>query len=174
MYLDPSYTYFSKFENWGDSQVLDDCISMMYEYIYQRDLVEPFQVEEMKERIDGIIPDTGDFSTPLTSFAVDACCAFYDAIDYLSDKDVEKIVNVSVYCRDTVDMFIQLKDDLNSTDPNLEYKIAFSSFMVYELDRQRKLLKELRKITVMNDKIIAQLKESVNKKGIVELALLTI
>lgn len=169
--LYPNYMRFQDLNNWGDHNVLKESISIMHQYLFKPELFKTDEIKELIERIDLITPNTEEFTDITTSFALDACNSIYDTLNYLVDKDIEHVVDVATYARDTVDMFVQEKSDLKSNDPGLEIKIENDQFMIAEKMRQRKLLKRIRRIDFerLNDRVVDSLRD---KQKIIDLDLL--
>jgi uncharacterized protein YjaG (DUF416 family) len=75
-------------------------------------------------KCEKIIPDTENFESPLTSAALDAAVAVTNALEYCLDNEDKKIDEVATVARDTVDLYIQDRDNLDYQDPNFEEKIS--------------------------------------------------
>jgi hypothetical protein len=159
--LYPNYVAFQKINNWGDHSILQEGIALIRQYLIKEDLFDVDEITNVIESINEITPSTEDFSGIITSFALDACTAVLDTLEFLVDKNPEHIADVATYARDTVDMYIQEKDDLNANDPMIEEKIAKDPFMVKEKSIQRELLKKLTviKVETLTDNKIESLKD---------------
>jgi uncharacterized protein len=159
--LYPNYVVFQKINNWGNPDVLQEGIALIRQYLIKEDLFESDEINSVIEQVDQITPNTEDFSGITTSFALDACTSVLSTLNFILDKDTEHIADVATYARDTVDMYIQEKGDLDANDPTIETRIEFDSFMIKEKNRQRELLKKLAAIEIINvtDKMIEGLKD---------------
>ncbi len=80
--------------------------------------------------VETITPDTENFNDIYVSFALDACSSVYSSLSFIIDHNDEHIIDVVTYARDTVDMFIQEKEDLSPSDSALEEKIKSDIAMV--------------------------------------------
>lgn len=169
--LYPNYVFFQNLVHWGNHDILQDAISVIRQYLFKDDLFSKEDIEDVMERIDLVTPDTEDFVGITTSFALDACTSIYGTLSYILDKNIDHVVDVASVALDTVDMFIQEKDDLNANDRDIEMKIANDPFMIAEKAGQRELLQKLSglKFDRVTDEIIESLK---NKSSIIDLRLL--
>jgi uncharacterized protein YjaG (DUF416 family) len=157
--LYPNYVFFNKRVDWGDSTVLQDGMILIYQSIFNGGKYKQKDVEVAISNVDMITPDTDDFPGLITSFALDACTSIYSTLTYLIDSNIENIVDVAIYARDTVDMFVQDKGNLKYGDPEIEYKIASDSFMTSEKKRQAELIFKLAHwVDKIDDSTIEQLR----------------
>jgi len=170
--LYPNYIAFEDRRSWGNHLVLSEGISLIYQYLIKEDLFTDKEIKELINNIDVITPDTDDFPGILTSFALDACTSILDTLQFIIDKDDKHIINVSIYARDTVDMFIQEREDMNSLDPSIEIQIEHDNFMIEEKARQKLLIEALlnTNLEVITDQLLDKLR---NNKPIIDLSLLS-
>ena len=75
----------------------------------------------------------------------------------LTTPEYTQIVNVAIYGRDTVDMYVQELHDLSPDDPALEEKITTDSYMVNEVRRQLTSLQRLQGVAVVDEKLLNEL-----------------
>ncbi|EJF99014.1 DUF416 family protein [Flavobacterium sp. F52] len=142
--LFPNYVFFSIKYSFGNPSELKEIISTLY-----RDLLDKrksSKIDNYIEIVEKITPDTEDYDTILASFALDACTSILSTLYFLKDDDFENIVDVATYARDTVDMFIQERDDLDINDSQMELLIEKDPFMQRELKRQFNVLDYLNNI----------------------------
>ncbi len=170
--LYPNYVFFYKSTGWGNPDVLIEGLALIYQYLIKDDLFSVKEIEDLITNIDVVTPDTEDFPGIATSFALDSCTSVYSVLSYLIDNNIEYIVDVATYARDTVDMFIQEKYDLKSSDPDIELTIANDSLMIEEKKRQKELLNKLKTLdtTSITDQMIESLRD---RRPIIELDILT-
>ena len=105
--LYPNYVYFSNKNDWVNSEVLENAISNLYQYIYRSDLFSESEIEALIDEINQITPNTEDFEEIFVSFALDACTSILSTLNFILDKNTENIIDVATNATDTVDMFIQ-------------------------------------------------------------------
>ncbi|TSJ40643.1 DUF416 family protein [Mucilaginibacter corticis] len=144
--LYPNYVFFQKNTGWGNAGILESALVVIYQSMLNRNKIDKEIIKDSIFAVDSITPDTEDFPGLLTSFALDSCTSIYNTLNYLLDNNIEHIIDVAIYARDTVDMFVQEKEDLEYSDPYFELKIVNDQFMVRETNRQMMLLKRLRNI----------------------------
>jgi uncharacterized protein YjaG (DUF416 family) len=170
--LYPNYIAFENISHWGNHKILEDAISFIFQYIINEESFIIPEIEDMISRIDLVTPDTEDFPGILTSFALDACTSILDILQFIIDKNAEHIVDVAIYARDTVDMFIQERDDMNSLDPSIDIQIEHDDFMLKEKSRQRKLIATLANIDleIITDELLNRLRTT---ESIIDLSQLT-
>lgn len=169
--LYPHYVEFQNESGWGDKDILIEATSLIYYYLIDARSVNRIEIENMLKRINRITPDTNDFSGILTSFALDACTAVISTLDYLLEQDVNHIIYVSTYATDSVDMYIQEKENMVTVGTNDEIMIENDFFMVGERNRQLELISKLSQINldVITDDLIASLRDN---EPIINLSLL--
>jgi uncharacterized protein YjaG (DUF416 family) len=169
--LYPNYVIFKNINHWGNELILKEAISTIYQYLIKQDIYTNEEIQDLIIRVDRITPDTEDFPGILTSFALDACTAVFDTLRFIIDQNDQHIVDVAIYARDTVDMFIQEKDDMNSLDPSIDIQIEHDEFMIREKERQKNLIERLSgmNLGVLTNDTINGLKTS---QSIIDLSLL--
>jgi uncharacterized protein YjaG (DUF416 family) len=159
--LYPNYVFFKKMTNWGSPDILLRGIGFAYKYLVENE-VDVKNLKKVILDVDNITPNTEDFPGIFVSFALDACTSVYSCLSFLLDNNIDNIVDIAVYARDTVDMFIQERDNLNSSDPTIEVKIANDHLMIREKTRQIKLITNLRTLNfdTLTDGVIESLRDS--------------
>ena len=113
----PEYTSFSENHNWGNPDLLKECIEFCR--VHKGTLVNHSDVKSYLDRLDPIIPDMDDFGDFDSSYALNASCAVYELLEYLSDKDKSHIFNISTYMTDTI-YFKLIEANPNLTNEELE------------------------------------------------------
>jgi uncharacterized protein len=158
--LYPNYVAFQKITGWGNQDTLQEGIALIRQYLIKEDLFELEEIQSIIEQIDKITPNTEHFPGVTTSFALDACTSVFSTLNFIIDKNSEHILDVATYARDTVDMYIQEKYDLNANYLGIEEKIEFDFFMISEKKWQRDLLKKLAfiELKTITDKMIEGLR----------------
>lgn len=154
-----NYSFFSQNTSWGNSIVLQNAISIIYQNVYRNDLFTSNEIQTIINEVELITPDTEDFESILVSFALDSCTSVLNTLNFIIDGDIDNIADVAIYARDTVDMYIQEKEDLSINDKMLEIKIEQNFFMQREKQRQRMIIKLLREMNEITDKQLQILRE---------------
>lgn len=132
--LFPNYVFFSKKYGYGDPSKLETIISTLFRDVLENN--KTLKIDNYINIVENITPDTEDYDTILASFALDACTSILSTLYFLKDGDFENLVDVATYARDTVDMFIQERDDLDINDIQMDQLIEEDPFMQRELKRQ--------------------------------------
>ena len=107
----PNYTHFTQQLNWGNTVVLRQSLDLIWKHI--EDSADIINISELKQEIDANTPNTEDFESELASFALDATTAVYELLNYFESSQLQSIIDISTVSFDTVDMFIQIKENLD-------------------------------------------------------------
>lgn len=104
LYFD--YTKFSEKYKWGDNDTLMDAITILEESKNQE--CPQSIIDQALIRVDAITPDIETFeSDELVSYALNACVAVHNSLEFLIDKLPERIYDVGICLTDTIDFKIQ-------------------------------------------------------------------
>jgi uncharacterized protein len=169
--LYPNYEYFSQNTSWGNGQILQNAISVIYQSVFRNDLFSEVDIQDLIDKVEGITPDTENFEGILVSFALDACTSLLSTLSFIIDGETENIVDVATFARDTVDMYIQERDGLDVNDKMIEIKIEQDVFMQREKQRQYSIIKLLSEKNDITDSRLQNLRE-VQSQPIVDISLL--
>lgn len=170
--LYPHYAAFQGKYNWGDSALLFDAIGLVYQYIIDDSSVFNREIEDTIAKIDKIIPDMDDFGSALSSFALNASISIQNALKYLVDKNIDNITDIVSLTLDTLDLFIQDKEDFDTLDPSRDIQIEHDSYMVQEQERELEIIEKLSKL--QTNLITKEVIESFRRdRPIIDLSLLS-
>lgn len=170
--LYPHYVAFQEKYNWGDSALLFDAIGLVYQYIIDDSSVFNLEIENTIAKIDEIIPDIDDFGSALSSFALNASISIQNALKYLVDKNIDDITDIVSLTLDTLDLFIQDKEDFDTLDPSRDIQIEHDSYMVQEQMRELEIIDKLSML--QTNLITKEVVESFrNETSIIDLSLLS-
>lgn len=160
--LYPHYLKFVSLNHWGNSSALDEGIAAIRQYLVNDNLFDNNELLEIINQVEENTPNTEEFPGIITSFALDACTSISETLNYLLDKEIDHIADVATYARDTVDMYIQERDNLDPNDGYIEEKIANDPEMKLEKRRQFDLLEKLSilKIESVTDNLFKTLNEN--------------
>lgn len=165
------YVAFQRINGWGDHLVLRNSMDMVYEYLIDNKVYSLADFRRQLEVIDNITPHMDDFSGVIASFALNACTSVENTLDYIISGDVKYVMEMVTAAYDTVDMFVQEKENLNSRDIDLEKKIWNDIFLQNELKHQRAFLNQL--ATLQSDNVTDNIIENLrNKNKIIDLTLI--
>ena len=167
----PNYIHFSQTVSWGNPLSLQNAISVIYQNVFRNDLFTSEEMQDLISEIELVTPDTEDFESILVSFALDSCTSLLSTLNFIIDKEIDNVADVATYSRDTIDMYIQERDDLSLDDKMLAIKIEQDFFMQKEKQRQRTVLKLLLEMNEITDAQLQRLRE-IQPLPIVDLSLL--
>ena len=153
----PNYIAFSKLEGWGDAEVLRSALDHVWQSIMERRFDEAL-IREFISKVEANTPDTEAFDSAITSAALDAGTAIAETLECCLDGDPIRVAQVANFARDTVDMHIQERDDMDYSDPQFEEKIAQDSLMIKELRRQSEDLQFLKGLSTLEPQHIEHLR----------------
>ena len=154
----PNYSAFAREVGWGQPDTLRAALDYVWSAL-DGGSVDHDEIDRLMERCDAVIPDTEDFDTSSVSAALDAGTAVVGTLRSLRDGDPRHVVEVASYCRDTVHMYIQDRDDLHDNDPSFDTKIGQDPLMRRELARQSEILSELASTPVLDGTLLKRLRD---------------
>ncbi|WP_454828404.1 DUF416 family protein [Pseudoxanthomonas wuyuanensis] len=137
----PNYREFSLETGVGDIERLREALSAVWNWIETDKL--PTNISELIAECDQQAPDTSEFSSVYTSAALDAANSIAVTLEALSEATEERAIEVASLARDTVDLFVQQRSDLDPNSPELERQILEHPLMQNELQSQRQCLEKL-------------------------------
>ena len=145
----PGYQIFTEVENWGNYEFFKSLNQDVYRLVADKQVRN---YRQWSKQLEDNFPDLDDFDSISASYAFDACVVFNQTISFLLDGDRGHANINSTGVLDTVDMFIQLKENVQGTSynnlPALEKLIESDEYMQREYKRQIVLLEELQKIEI--------------------------
>ena len=154
------YIHFSNETKRGNPENLRNSIDTIFIHLVDDILFDEEQIRIFWNSVDLVTPDTEDFPEVMTSFAVNACTAILGTLDFIIKPKPESIIEVAGYARDTVDMFILVRDDFDRNDSNAEIRVDKDPLMIREKHRQFNLIKKLSILDLSNitDSLITSLR----------------
>jgi hypothetical protein len=161
----PNYTAFSRMEQWGDADLLHESLEKIWAYV-QGGALSEMQFDELIEECEKIVPDTEDFSSRYTSAALDAANAVIETLSCCKDGSSHRAAEVASFARDTVDMFIQQREETNPVDADLEMNILEHPLMKREIKKQEDDLSELKNQTELTPDFVRRLRSSWSNMGL--------
>ncbi|MGK3970055.1 DUF416 family protein [Sorangium sp. So ce1667] len=138
-----NYQRFSAETGFGDVSVLRNVLDTAWTWIESGRLLG--NLAELREDCERQAPDTEQFRSPYTSAALDTANVPAVILDALERPDEGRPVDVASLARDTVDLFIQERMNLDPNAPGFEETILRHNLMQSELHRQREDLEALEK-----------------------------
>jgi uncharacterized protein YjaG (DUF416 family) len=150
----PGYQVFVKVENWGDYKFLKLLNEEVYRVLIDKQVRNYAQWDK---QLEDNFPNLDDFDNIAASYGFDACVVFNQMISFLLDGDNIHAIHNSNGVLNTVDMFIQEKENIQNTNysnlESLESFIESDEYMQREYKRQLGLLEELRIIDISEESI---------------------
>jgi uncharacterized protein len=135
----PNYGAFSRAENWGDPRLLADGLESVW--LSATTTSSPsfrHETSSLVKAVDLVTPNTENFKSPLTSAALDAATSIAEALEYSIDGQHSRLVTISSLSRDTIDLFIQRRDDFAfPSRERLQPKVDSHPLMLAELRKQQ-------------------------------------
>lgn len=117
------------------------------------------RIDELARECEEVAPDTEQFSSLYASSALDAASALVETLRCCEDGDPRHGVIVGGAARDSVDMYLQMRDQLDPRAPTLEAAILRDPLMKRELERQRADLATLRTAPILDREVLSSLRE---------------
>ena len=150
------------------TQLYEDCISAIYSFVLglSIDLVE---CTKLKHDLESYCPDLDKSKNEFASYALDSFAAMLEALDFILNKNSKHIINCATSATDTVDMYVQMASEIEPSASDLDAFIQASPFMIREITRQRLLLKELTKASIIDSTFITYLRTINEAENIINL-----
>jgi len=109
------YVNFYDSFNWGDPEVLKMSIQYCKDSLSAP--VDAEKVNQLLALVDEVLPDTETFIDPLGSYALNAGCAVFELLEYLTDPEIDHLLNISSAITDTIDFKLsELDTDLSEEE----------------------------------------------------------
>lgn len=141
----PNFLIFARKTNYIHENQLEKALEVALKYLEEG--TTQVNLEKNEKACERIAPNTEDFDTILVSSALDATIAVSLLMKAFSKNDTSIIVEAISLINDTIDMYVQEIENLNSQDDKLEEKILSHTLMQKELQRQNKDIEFLLKLT---------------------------
>ncbi|MGH7334184.1 MAG: DUF416 family protein [Candidatus Rokuibacteriota bacterium] len=132
----PNYESFAREYRYGDPTLLRRALGAIWEVV-QGGKIALGQIRELQAGCRLGTPDPERFASPLTSAAIDAANAIHETLEVCYRDEPRRVAEVASFARDTVDMFVQERDNLDYSDPGLEERILADPLMIRELTKQQ-------------------------------------
>jgi uncharacterized protein YjaG (DUF416 family) len=108
------YQMFSEKYQWGNPDILLDAITICEQGKHNK--VDNSLVEQMIAYVDSITPDIDDFGDWDGSYALNACVAVCETLEFLIDTQPKHIYYVGICLTDTVDFKIQEEKEFSKVE----------------------------------------------------------
>jgi hypothetical protein len=165
----PNYAAFSKMEKWGNTTFLRSALDEVWGLI-EKNRCDKQTIQRHVNQCESIVPDTEEFSSIYTSPALDAANAIIETLECCLSHDTAKIVDVAGFARDTVDMYIQDKENIERFDAQVEQQILSHPLMVREMKQQREDLHFLIETPILDGKSLQSYRKASDGKSNIDVA----
>lgn len=162
--LFPNYVYFSTRYNFGNPEIIRGYLTDIRKIIVSGTGDIEFKGHE--KNIENVMPTPHEFESVLASSALDACAGIIELISFIQDKDISRIESISTLAKDSVDMYIQEKENLDISSPDFEAKIANHYLMKREIDIQKGILDFLSRFENINEEDLITLEKLQANNGL--------
>jgi uncharacterized protein YjaG (DUF416 family) len=145
---------FSSQAGWGKPNVLRESLDKVWE-IVDGESPNMDVLVQFERKCQQATPDLDAFSSPDIDFAAaagqEAAFMVTLLLQFCRDTNPLYAVRIARFAYDTIDMYVQVRERLNPTDPQLERKIDEHPITQAELSVQREDLFTLAKIQTVTD-----------------------
>jgi uncharacterized protein YjaG (DUF416 family) len=138
----PNYRRFVREHGWGNETALRAALDLGWRWLEQAP-ADAEIAESIREVCEEQAPNTEDFATISVSSALDAANAAAIVAGLVVEPDVEKVIELASYARDSVDMFVQELEQMPPGAPDLEERIRLHPLMQRELVNQREAIESI-------------------------------
>ena len=160
----PNYQLFSEVCEFGDPQVLDTALSLLWQSIYDKKL--KLNIDIYLERLELITPDPANFDAYGVYPAMDATTAIIALLSTIQSKVEEDIVNISKLSSSTVANYIEAISDVELDDDAFDDYIFNHEVMVEEKELQNPLLQLIEDNPKLNADFVKSLRKEIIAAGV--------
>ncbi|NRB23254.1 YjaG family protein [Shewanella sp.] len=160
----PNYQLFSEVCEFGDPQVLDTALSLLWQSIYDKKL--KLNIDIYLERLELITPDPANFDAYGVYPAMDATTAIIALLSTIQSKVEEDIVNISKLSSSTVANYIEAISDVELDDDAFDDYIFNHEVMVEEKELQNTLLQLIEDNPKLNADFVKSLRKEIIAAGV--------
>jgi hypothetical protein len=160
----PNYAAFSRMTGWGDVQALRTALDRAWAAL-SGDALDEAERRDLIAACDRHSPDTENFTSELTSAALDAAAAVNETLQCLSDPTASRAATVGQFAVDTVHMFLQVQCGLDPQQPDFEVRIFAHPLMVAEIENQLSALDTLSGIERLTAELLQELRTTYSRRG---------
>lgn len=154
----PNYLLFSEVCEFGDPQVLDTALNLLWQSMYDKKL--KLNIDIYLERLDLNTPEPSDFDAYGVYPAMDAAVALTSLLSALQSKVEDDITNISKLSSSTVANYIEATVEEEMEEQALDDFIFNHEVMIEEKELQSSLLD----IIEDNPKLTADFVKSLRKE----------
>lgn len=160
-----NYCAFARDTLWGKPESLREALDFIWHACSLTQQVNREQAVRWMTIAEELAPDTEHFNSRFTSAAMDAANSIAETLNYAIDKEVGHLVTVCSLNRDTIDLFIQHRDELDYSDPTFERRIATDKLTVTELYKQQSDYMLLKSTKTLTDEFVKKFRANATDSG---------
>jgi uncharacterized protein YjaG (DUF416 family) len=163
-----NYQYFSRNFGWGNEYCLIEGLDIIKSFVLGDS--REFEKKELLATIYDNIPNSDNFSTPFSTYAQNAASSIYYTLNSIPTVNIQELSWALVLSRDTVDAFIQEKEEYKY-DKEFEGKIRSHSIMQRELQKQESDFSFLMNASEISENDLDLLKDFNEGRSIIDVSL---
>lgn len=134
------YDFFTQKEGWGNASLY----KLANKSLFAMALGEPhIPLTTLLTDVEALFPDLDDFSGDAAAYALDACTCLHEAIMYATDNDVSHVQNSITAVQDSLDLSIQIANDLDPNEPTMHAILDTHPLTLRERQRQQDVVASL-------------------------------
>lgn len=160
----PNYQLFSEVCEFGDPQVLDTVLNLLWQSSYDSKL--KLNIDIYLERLELITPDPANFDVYGVYPAMDATTALIALLSAIQSKVEEDIVNISKLSSSTVANYIEAISDIELDEDAFDDYIFNHEVMLDEKELQENLLELIEANPKLNAAFIKSLRKEIIDAGV--------
>ena len=165
----PNYKKFVEVDNWGDYNSLRRILNRIWNHASGQ-IISNDEIRQFLKICYDVVPNSDDFTSMYTSYAIDAGASLYNTLKYCLEGDIKCLTSVVDASINTVDLFIQEKYNICPSDPNLEQKITSEKLMQTELKKQLEDLNLIENHLIIDEQFLTSFRSPLEGKSNIELA----
>jgi len=160
----PNFKVFSEEANWGDPEVLEESVRILWRFAESDENLQD-QITDLISQCTKQAPDLDEVTTELATWGSDAALAVLYSLMCTQKSSPEHAADAAETAYSTVDAWVQVREDMDPSDPNLERRIAENQTMKREIDFQQKALLMVEEADGVPQGVVAKLQTLWNNGG---------
>ena len=160
----PSYGAFSREANWGNFEVIQNAVEYVWNHL-EGEAMSIDNLDEYLEQIQENIPDLDEVTNELATWGHDSALVAFHMLCNARNHAIEDVVACGTWSYDSVDTFVQMKEHMDPSDPELEIMIASHPVVQRELAQQHYVLEALEKQSELTVAAAMSIRYSWNNAG---------
>ena len=135
----PNYVRFHQLTHWGDPSILRISLDRAWDFI-ENGIHVSGEFEQLEQKCEAVTPDLDDFDNAANDLeaaaAQEAAFMIRLLLQFCGDCQFSYALRIVTFATDTIDMYVQVMENLDPADPQLDEKIAHHSLMQEEIRNQ--------------------------------------